>query len=241
MPGYILHESRASVVIATLSSGNRKTGDMVQVWILHRHVAPTVAVQTGQDGAVCGDCPLRPINIRKAAVGRLGCYVAVSQAPTSIWRAYKRGSYQKLALHRYAEVFGGRTVRLGAYGDPAFIPARVVHAIVRVAAGHTGYTHQWRRPFAAHLKGVCMASCETERQARAAAAAGWGAFLSRPSGAASASVGILCPSERGTKCSDCLLCDGTAGRTIWIPVHGAGSRAVDRLIQIAEARESSAA
>lgn len=59
--GYILVETADKVVIATgfeRSSENPKTGNMIQVWILARHVSPSDAVRTGLDAIVCGDCPL---------------------------------------------------------------------------------------------------------------------------------------------------------------------------------------
>lgn len=41
-------------------SGNRKTGRMVQTYILPVAVPPSEAVKTGADVSVCGDCELRP-------------------------------------------------------------------------------------------------------------------------------------------------------------------------------------
>lgn len=139
--GYVLEETTSRVVIATgfgRASANPKTGDMIQVWILARGVSPVDAVRMGLDDVVCGDCALR---------GEVGnpksrtCYVKVWQAPLSIWNAWKRGKYPKL---RDWSVFNGRVVRLGAYGDPAFISGMTIENILRYADGHTGYTHQWR-------------------------------------------------------------------------------------------------
>ena len=42
-------------------SGNRKTGAMVQTYIMPLDVPPSEAVATGADVSVCGDCELRPI------------------------------------------------------------------------------------------------------------------------------------------------------------------------------------
>ena len=69
-------------------SENRKTGPMVQVWILRADLAPSDAVESGADASVCGDCPLRGLGFKARA-----CYVNVGQAPQSVWRAYKRGVY----------------------------------------------------------------------------------------------------------------------------------------------------
>jgi hypothetical protein len=57
--GFILHETEDLAVIATLHSENRKTGDMVQVWVLVRNESPWDAVKSGTDASVCFDCPHR--------------------------------------------------------------------------------------------------------------------------------------------------------------------------------------
>ncbi len=59
--GYLLHTGevagRAYVVIATLETANRKTGDMIQIWFLLRDTHPVEAVQTGVDGwTICQGC-----------------------------------------------------------------------------------------------------------------------------------------------------------------------------------------
>ena len=74
------------VVIATTKSSNRKTGDMVQTWILRSDIKPTEASKAGADASICGDCKHR---------WSLGgaCYVNIGQGPGAIFRAYKRGNY----------------------------------------------------------------------------------------------------------------------------------------------------
>ena len=68
--GYILWEGASLidgapiVVIATgfaSRSTNRKTGGMVQTYILRRDIDPVSAVQSGDDASICGDCPHRGI------------------------------------------------------------------------------------------------------------------------------------------------------------------------------------
>ena len=221
MPGYILSENRRVVVIATLESENEKTGDMVQVWIIRPDMHPVEAVATGADKAICGDCRLRGV----------ACYVNVGFGPAAVWRAYKRGSYPVLSDY---SVFAGRAIRLGAYGDPAFVPRRVIHKLAAFA--HTGYTHQWRR--AEWLREFVMASVDSVTEMLEARAAGWRTF--RVSSANLAERGeILCPAseEAGhrTKCIDCQLCDGLRGndqrKSIFIPVHGTRK---NNFIQIGE-------
>ena len=213
---YILSETSTRVVIATMGSNNSKTGDMVQVWILHRNLSPRNAVNTGADRVVCGDCPHRGTT----------CYVRVDHAPRGIWQAYQRGRYQKLAIRDYPRVFAGRAVRLGAYGDPAFMPRRVVRALVSAAVGHTGYSHQWRR--SEWLKPHVMASVDSLAEQHEARAAGWRTFRVS-SGQNPEPWEILCPASKEagnrTTCLDCQLCNGSAGsmdprKSIYIPAHG---------------------
>ncbi len=59
--GFIFHESEDIVCIATFNSSNRKTGDEVQTWILYKHEAPNIAIDTGKDETICGDCKHRGI------------------------------------------------------------------------------------------------------------------------------------------------------------------------------------
>ena len=48
-------------------SVNRKTGPMVQTYIVRRDMAPVMAMMSGADRSVCGDCPLRPATVKAAA------------------------------------------------------------------------------------------------------------------------------------------------------------------------------
>ena len=68
--GYVLLETETIVVIATLKTRNRKTGDMVQIWILNRNESPVDSVRNGSDSIVCFDCPHRGRGFQKRT-----CYV----------------------------------------------------------------------------------------------------------------------------------------------------------------------
>ena len=68
-------------------SKNEKTGAMVQSYILLRDVAPHEAVKTGQDEAVCGECPLRPYIFKRGEVSPRSCYVKTFHGPLSTWKA----------------------------------------------------------------------------------------------------------------------------------------------------------
>ena len=221
--GFILHEDQHRVIIATgfeTPSDNRKTGDMIQIWILVRSVSPTEAIRTGLDRLICGSCVHRGHEVD----GRFGvertCYVNPGQAPQGIWKSWRAGNYPLL---RSLECFVGRKVRFGAYGDPVHIPLSLALAIAGVAAGHTGYTHQWRKPSLQGWKTLLMASVDSIAQLVIARSMGWSTFRV----GSEASVGEnLCESTRvGTPCAVCLLCAGARGglESVHIPPHGSGS------------------
>lgn len=213
------------MAIALKGSDNSKTGNMMQTYILRQDMHPLDAVRTGADAAVCGTCSLRPIEGG-------ACYVRVGQGPATVYKTWRRGGYP--LCDDPASLAVDRMVRLGAYGDPAAVPFRIWKALVSKAEGHTGYTHQWRNPALkpAQRRGIaklCMASVESEAEAREARAAGMRYFRVRlPQG----KVGpreMVCPAsdEAGKRltCLTCGVCDGTAeGResraSVVIVVHG---------------------
>lgn len=225
--GYILHHDVLNhvVVIATGftdPSENSKTGPMVQIWILRDDISPVEAIARGLDESICFDCPHRG----DAAAGRKrSCYVNVGQAPLAVFRAFQRGSYEFLPIEMYGELFAGREVRLGAYGDPFCIPEPLVERICSLASKHTGYSHQWRR--ADWLRTYVMASCDSRADFIEAQQHGWRTF--RVSSSLEAQpFEILCPAseEAGhrTQCFKCGLCNGAgAAKSIFIPVHGSGA------------------
>ena len=209
------------VVIATLKSGNRKTGDMVQVWILRADQDPVAAIQSGADVTVCGDCIHR-----KQADGSRSCYVNAGQAPLSVWRTWKRGGYlENPSTELIARALKGRRIRWGAYGDPSIIPADVVALWNEHADGWTGYTHQWRQPWAQWCRGTFQASCDGFADYLAASDAGWRTFAVVPKNGESFS-GKQCPATvdgSAATCRTCALCDG-ARADIWVEAHGAGAK-----------------
>jgi hypothetical protein len=218
-------------------SSNRKTGAMLQTYILRSDTDPNNAVRMGADASICGDCPHRGHLARRddgslRNAGRT-CYVNVGQGPLGVYRAYTRGRYadiggNTLQPDALEQLGAGRIVRLGTYGDPAAVPAEVWHALTARSAGRTGYTHQWRKPFARGLRSLCMASADSEADASLAHAMGWRTFrVVMPGDLARMPVEAVCPAsaEAGKKltCTQCLACGGSAtGRrgSIVIAAHG---------------------
>jgi hypothetical protein len=227
------------VGIATLTSKNDKTGNMVQTFILRADMTPLDALATGADISICGTCPHRPkrIRVRDPKTGRFTskkvrtCYVDVGKSVQQVFGAFTRGSYPTLEPVDGAPLLADRMVRLGAYGDPAAIPAHVWIALLANAKGHTGYTHQWRKPLAADLAPLVMASADSPRDRDVARAKGWRTFTVVKIGTPLAPREFACPAspEGGNRrqCVDCGACDGAtrAGQaSVAIVVHGNGAK-----------------
>lgn len=198
-------------------SKNRKTGPMIQLWILDANEEPHVAVRSGRDESVCGDCPAR---------GKW-CYVATFQGPLSIYKTWKRGGYGNYSPATLA----GKVLRFGAYGDPAAIPIETIRELGRVVDRFTGYTHAWRYCDPS-LKYFCMASCDSVDDQKEASANGWRTFRVSSDIRDRQQGESICPAsdENRTKltCYDCGACDGRARRSvkghIVIQVHGTQAR-----------------
>jgi hypothetical protein len=243
--GYVLYENANIAVIATLVTDNPKTGDMVQVWILNRDVNPVEAIRTGQDDVVCFDCKHRGFwNEQLARWEKRTCYVRVYQAPRAVWVAYQNGRYPVLGRGAYREVFTGRKVRFGAYGEPILIPLDIMRDIAIYSDGWTGYTHQWSNPEYLPYSAYIMASVDTAAEYVQAKRLGWRTFRTRTEAQAMGASEIMCPAsdEAGhkTTCADCRLCAGTyAGdprKDIAIVVHGSGAKNFIALTSIGGAR-----
>lgn len=216
------------VMVMTMSSTNRKTGDMVQTWILRQDVHPVDAVKAREDVSICGSCPHRG----DPAAGRgRSCYVNVGQAPAQVWRSYQRGVYRRFTRADW-HLLQGRKVRFGAYGDPGLVPLDVLALLASLSDGWTGYTHQWRSidpGYADYL----MASADSVEDRRAARLKGYRSFYVVPRGAEKPERAIWCLSEaRGTSCLDCGACAGTrqgavsGAVDVFIEAHGSGAKYV---------------
>ena len=215
--------------IAVLESSNVKTGNMVQTYILRADMAPLAAIASGDDASICGDCAHRGDKQAKRA---RTCYVDVAKSVQSVFSAWIRGAYPSVAPSDGARIVAGRVVRIGSYGDPAAIPARHWKSLIRRAAGHTGYSHQWRQWFARGLRSIVMASADSASDRDTARAMGWRTFRVRTADEPLAAREIMCPAsdEAGFKrqCITCKACDGAARGSVQasvaIVVHGAMAR-----------------
>lgn len=231
--GWILGEfqspidGRFCVAILTPKTTNRKTGNMMQVWILRQDIHPFEAAQNGEDESICGNCQHR----KSPFTGHRTCYVNTAQGPASVWRAYHRGIYQPDFLWEDRIYLKGRHVRWGAYGDPAIIPPHIVDPINFYADGWTGYTHQWLQPWAQDYKKIFMASVDSYFEQKVAMDEGWKTFRVVPEGIKG--IGHQCPEtvpNSSAKCLTCNLCNGNK-TDIWITAHGPSKKHFGSIIQ----------
>jgi hypothetical protein len=209
------------------ASRNEKTGAFIQTYILPESENPLAALFSGTDEAVCGNCPLRP-KVQADGTRKLGaCYVNVGQGPLAVWRAYKAGAYRDYDPREDRELFRGRLLRLGSYGDPAAVPLAVWEEVCSLSKHWTGYTHQWRTCDPAYAR-YCMASVEKAEDRNLALRKGYRTFRVRLPEQPIDKGEFICPAsaEAGKRrtCADCKACSGSkpGGRNVSpvIIVHG---------------------
>jgi hypothetical protein len=198
----------------TDTTDNTKTGAMIQTWIMRSDVAPHVAVKTGQDASVCGDCSLRPIHY-KARGKKKPCYVRTFQAPRSTWATYKRGRYRKVTPAEARAMFAGRKLRLGSYGNPSAAPIALWQEISAETAGHTGYIHNWRTADP-QWSDLVMASVESVSEGLEARKLGYRLFRVRSEAESLQPREIACPASKEsgfkTTCFSCNACGGHSSK-----------------------------
>ena len=226
MSGVILYDGPSRidgqpiVAIATSGSLNRKTGSMVQTWIMLRDIPPHEAIRTGADVSVCGSCILR---------GK-SCYVVPWYGPLNVWRALHRGAYQTAGA---ADLCRGELLRLGSYGEPTAVPFDVWSPLLEGSAGHSGYTQRWARDDCQEYRGTLMASVHSVEQARYALELGWRYYRTRMASEQRLAHERMCPASKEAgahvTCARCLGCAGAdqIGRPLGytIVLHGNGARA----------------
>ena len=248
-------------------SRNVKTGpSMIQIWILRSDIHPTDAIRSGADLSICGSCfhrgedpPVessaigrrkirRSRKVRKSVEGnyvvkrKRTCYVRVANAPAAVYRAFRSGVYRQVDW----SILSGSLSRIGAYGDPAAVPSWIWHRVADLARSTAGYTHLWkRRP---SLRGILMASVDTDEEELDARARGWDVFRVESSvGSRSPDMpkAIHCPADRVARlfaddgsvtCGTCMgkrgpRCTGRDG-SVFIPAHGAGTKQFQKAMEV---------
>ena len=97
--GVILYEGPSTgngdpiVVVATnivRRTQNRKTDDMVQIWVLRQDMSPQEAWHKGLDAG--SNCPVECMHRSPASGGIGSCYLELYNAPRAVWQAWKDGN-----------------------------------------------------------------------------------------------------------------------------------------------------
>tara|TARA_R100001129_G_scaffold186454_1_gene178246 strand:+ start:612 stop:1364 length:753 start_codon:yes stop_codon:yes gene_type:complete len=227
------NESDIVVILTGLEdvSSNKKTGNMLQTWILDKNTAPHEAIKTGADKSVCGDCKHRGLWNGKKWIEKRTCYVKTFQAPLAVWKkhtvetklgiwtkAYTKNPYGKPTALKARELVKGRVLRIGSYGDPLAVPQAIWNNLLQTVKAHTGYTHQWqnKKILADGWNKIVMASVESREEAKQATAQNYRYFRVMRENATDKNE-ILCPAskEAGVKseCAKCKLCAGTSSKS----------------------------
>lgn len=228
-------------------SSNRKTGPMLQVFILQDDVDPFEASRTGADLGICGHCGnaglpwwlvpivamLFPFRLIVGKVASLRtCYVSLLFHVIPTWKAYRKGDYADICNNPDLIQQLGRNVevRIGAYGDGAAVPRYVWRALLKYASGWTAYSHQAEWEGSSYDPTIYMRSCDDLQEAQRAWANGERTTRVIQRGDYIAPNERRCPNETTDgriQCIDCLLCSGTTGKgkySIVFEVHGSGAK-----------------
>lgn len=215
------------VAVLTLRSGNVKTGNMAQLWIMPDNGKPPhKTLADGSDASVCGDCRHRGDGKGK----QRSCYVTLFQGPRSVWQAWWNGTYPSWQGETI-----GKNIRFGAWGDPAALPVDVLRRLQDASTGHTGYTHQWAAKRGAYTvnRMLLMASADSLAEKATANARGWRTFRVTDRDDLQPDE-IWCPATpeggKRTVCDSCRLCQGAQVRAknIAVRVHGSGAKNFSR-------------
>lgn len=240
MPGMIVYSGPSKydgapivvILIKPEGKANVKTGAVIQQYIIRADVDPLQASRMGLDYSVCGNCKHRGQEATYKATGEAidrTCYVTLHHAPLGVYKAFKRGSYPEARTIDHVQAFiDGALIRLGAYGDPASLPSGLNDLLISLAGGHTSYTHGHTvgETLGDNAARYSMVSADSIDDAIKAHRNGYRTFRVIPIAQANEPLlqnEIMCPSDRGIKCIDCGLCNGTKyknGKSIAIVAHG---------------------
>jgi len=189
-------------------SNNTKTGSVIQSYMLP--LGWMDAKRAGDDYSVCGNC-------RHSQANDADCYVRKGPAQMGLFTTMKK--YPDVVtddITDHLELFLGKFVRFGSYGEPVLMGERTVRAVCSVAANWTGYTHRWKEPDYQWAKQYFMASVDTDDEYHTAKHMGWRTFRVRQSTNPLLQGEISCPASKEagykTACVECGLCRGVSRR-----------------------------
>ena len=228
--GKSLIDGAPIVIIALAKSTNKKTGNMVQTYIIRSDMDPLIASKTGADFSICGNCKHRGLvnnDPKKKQATQRSCYVTLFHGPLQVYKSFIKGNYKHST--DIAALGHKRMVRLGTYGDPAAVPSYIWDALLSRSKGHTGYTHQSNIKSADIRPDLTMISADTLKDARIAWQSKRRTFRIITAVSDKQRNEILCPASeeagRKAQCNTCKLCMGShsTAPSIAIVAHGNGA------------------
>ena len=105
--GYVIYrgpsliDGAPIVAVAITKSSNRKTGNMLQTYIIRSDLDPRDANRTGADFSICGSCPHAGKHELLGTAGypardhglapKRSCYVQMGQGPLNVYRSLPVG------------------------------------------------------------------------------------------------------------------------------------------------------
>lgn len=207
-----------------LTTTNRKTGDMVQNFILPISWFETnESISKLSDKEICGDC------IHSQSKNK-SCYVRKGFSNVGLISKVK--SIRKMGIDKIPYlnddvldllkvVLKNNPIRFGAYGEAVLMGENLIKEITKVASYWTGYTHQFHKNL--WSKDYFMASVETEFANKVATDLGFRTFFVSNELIYNNMVNCPASKEQNKKstCENCKLCMGTQskGKSVIIKKH----------------------
>lgn len=225
--GPSLIDGKPIVCIVQTETRNKKTGNMVQTYIIRSDIDPVTASRLGEDKSICGDCMHKgnpAPEKEKGEANNRTCYVTLIHGPMQKYKGLVKGLYPEVSGHKKIQDIGfGRMVRVGTYGDPSAVPQYIWDSLVSRCEGWTAYTHG-ESNVAPHM---FMTSADSYEQAKEAWSKGERTFRVIPSiESLDAHKEFLCPASeemgKRSNCAKCKMCSGTESKakSVAIVAHG---------------------
>lgn len=201
------------------NSINRKTGDMLQVFIL-----PLNWVKSGimdDDREICFDCIFSQSKTKKCYVRKGFSNLGLITKVKCLHKAYLNNEIPLLDAETEKQIIKfckNKFIRFGAYGEPILLGESLTNKISKVSLGWTGYTHQYKNPLYNWAKEYFMASVESEFESEYAKKIGFRTFFVVDNvKLVEKNKYVNCPASKEqnykTTCEDCLLCQGTKSKS----------------------------
>jgi hypothetical protein len=211
-------------VVTSSTTSNKKIADPKEV-IVQTYTYSLSQLESAKAGKVsqgdfflgdkpnCMDCPLS----RNSGNGKCYThkYLQFSGFLSSLRSTKDLSELTDAKRKKIVEMCEGRYVRFGTYGEPSLMPIDLVESMVEASKCHTGYTHQWRKPWCQPYSKYFMASAHSDQEASESFALGFRAFIVKKDGEESNAVQCPASKEAGyvSTCSKCKLCSGRRVKT----------------------------